>query len=76
METRILKKGKRRRFNRRFRRKMIAFAVICTFLTFVNWMITPGSWWVLWVVAGWGLDLLLNALYYFADCDEECNPEN
>lgn len=76
METMDIKTRKSRRFNRWFRRKLIAYAVVCSFLTFVNAMTSPHYWWVLWVVAGWGLNLLLNALYYLTDCDDTRNYDN
>lgn len=62
---------KRSRFTRWFSRKAITYLVICGFLTFVNWYTSPAYWWVVWVIAGWGLGLALSLLYYWAGCDDE-----
>ena len=76
METTNTKTPKSRRFNRWMRRKLIAYVTVCAFLTFVNVMTSPHYWWVVWVIAGWGLSLLLNTLYYYTDCDDERNYDN
>lgn len=44
-------------------REWMTFLVVCSFLTFLNRMTTPHYWWVAWVVAGWGLTLLLKSIF-------------
>lgn len=41
---------------------VLRYLVINAFLVFVNWMTTPHYWWVGWVIAGWGLGLVLNII--------------
>lgn len=67
---------KRRLFARWFYRRLTTYTVICTFLAFVNWQTSPHYWWVLWVIAGWGLGIVLSLLYYLFDCDDERNYRN
>lgn len=62
---------KRRRFAREFARQLIVWAVTCSFLAVVNWMTSPHYWWVLWVIAGWGLQLILSLAFYLFDDEEE-----
>lgn len=53
-------------------REWITYFVICSFLVFLNWMTSPHYWWVAWVIAGWGLNLLLKFLFRKFDlCDGE-----
>lgn len=42
------------------------YVVMCTFLSVMNYVLTPDYWWVLWVVAGWGLSLAMEliAIYF------------
>lgn len=63
--------ARRHRFARRFARQLIVWAVTCSFLAVVNWQTSPHYWWVLWVIAGWGLQLILSLAFYLFDCDEE-----
>ena len=46
---------KRRLFGRWFARRITTYVAVCAFLTFVNWYTSPHYWWVVWVMAGWGL---------------------
>lgn len=66
----------RRRSVRRLAKKIVTFVTVVAFLAFVNWQTTPGHWWVVWVIAGWGLALALSALFYLFDCEEEENKNN
>ena len=50
--------------------------MVCAFLAFVNWQTSPRYWWVLWVIAGWGLNIVLSLVWYLFDCDDECNYRN
>lgn len=67
---------KSRLFARWFSRKAITYVVVCSFLAFVNWYTSPHHWWVVWVIAGWGLGLALSLAYYLLDCDDERKYEN
>ena len=51
---------KRRLFGRWFARRITTYVAVCAFLTFVNWYTSPHYWWVVWVMAGWGLNLILS----------------
>ncbi len=66
----------RRRFARRLTRKIITFVAGIAFLAFVNWQTSPHYWWVLWVIAGWGLGLMLAVLFHLFDCDEDDDYNN
>ena len=76
MEITPANTGKRRLFARWFTRRLTTYAVICAFLALVNWHTSPHYWWVLWVVAGWGLNIVLSLIYHLFDCDEEENYRN
>lgn len=67
---------KRRRFARRFARRILSFTFVCAFLAFVNRYTTPGYWWVLWVMAGWGLSLALSLAFYLFDCAEDGDDDS
>lgn len=62
--------AKRRRFARGFARQVIIWAATCAFLAVVNRFTSPHYWWVLWVIGGWGLQLLLALLFYLFDLDD------
>ncbi|MBP6062075.1 hypothetical protein SDC9_65023 [bioreactor metagenome] len=38
---------------------IVKYLVVNVFLVFVNLMTTPNYLWVLWVIAGWGIGLIL-----------------
>lgn len=73
MEITSSKTDKRRLFARWFNRRLTTYAVVCTFLVFVNYQTSPHYWWVAWVAAGWGLSLALSLVHYLFDCDDERN---
>ena len=54
-------------------RRITTYLVVCAFLAFVNWQTSPHYWWVAWVAAGWGLNLVLSLVWYLTDCDDENN---
>ncbi|WP_295937118.1 2TM domain-containing protein [uncultured Alistipes sp.] len=62
---------KRRNIDRSLVRRLITYVVVCTFLVFVNWQTSPNYWWVLWVMAGWGLGIVLPLVMYLVGCDDE-----
>ena len=41
---------------------IVKYLVVNVFLVFVNLMTTPNYLWVLWVIAGWGIGLILTIL--------------
>ena len=63
METTRKIDAKAARRKRRLIREWITYAVICAFLAGVNALTTPHYWWVLWVMAGWGLGLILDLIF-------------
>ncbi len=67
--------AKRRRFIRPFAQQVIIWAVTCAFLAVVNRLTSPHYWWVLWVIGGWGLQLLLAFAFYLFDREEEETPQ-
>ncbi|MBP1613046.1 MAG: hypothetical protein H6Q13_494 [Bacteroidetes bacterium] len=50
------------RFSLHVTMSIVKYIVINVFLVVVNWLTTPHYWWVLWVIAGWGVGLSLNLL--------------
>lgn len=62
---------KRRLFNRWFIRRASNYVVTCLFLAVLNYQTSPHTWWVGWVAAGWGMQLLLSLIWRLTDCDQE-----
>lgn len=60
-----------RNFGCRYGRRLVSYVVICAFLTFVNWMTSLHDWWVLWVIAGWGVNILINVICSATGWDTE-----
>ena len=56
---------------RRLFRRITTYVAVCAFLAFVNWYTSPHYWWVVWVMAGWGLNLILSLVWYLTGCDED-----
>jgi hypothetical protein len=52
----ILGRRRRRLFNH-----LVPFLAVNAFLFLVNWLTTPGAWWCLFPLFGWGLLLLFHA---------------
>ncbi len=73
MELTNTPSDKRRLFGRWFARRITTYFVVCAFLAFVNWQTSPHYWWVAWVAAGWGLNLVLSLVWRLTDCDDENN---
>lgn len=77
METTRKIDAKAARRKRRLIREWITYAVICAFLAGVNALTTPHYWWVLWVMAGWGLGLILDLIFHLtklSDDDDAGDP--
>ncbi len=62
---------KRARRRRLIVRELLEFAVICSFLAFMNWWYTPQIWWSAWAAGGWGLAIVLKLIHIATDGDEE-----
>lgn len=62
METMIERLQKERLFWLEIKMDILRYVLVNAFLALVNWMTSPHYWWVLWVIAGWGLNLLLSVL--------------
>lgn len=62
METMIERLQKERLFWLEIKMDILRYVLVNAFLVLVNWMTSPHYWWVLWVIAGWGLNLLLSVL--------------
>ena len=76
MEITSVNTNKRRLFARRFSRRVTTCFAVCGFLAFVNWYTSPHYWWVVWVIAGWGLSILLSLIRYLFDQDDEDDCRN
>lgn len=63
-----------RKIPRRIVRQTSTFVLVCVFLTFVNCMTTPGHWWVVWVIAGWGLSLAVSLVHHWIGWDDDETP--
>lgn len=46
---------------------IVKYLVVNVFLVFVNLMTTPNYLWVLWVIAGWGIGLILTILTIYLE---------
>lgn len=45
--------------NRRIVKDVLIYIIVMLFLAFINYMLSPGYWWVVWPAAGWGLGLAI-----------------
>jgi len=52
----------KRKFMLELKMGILRYVLINAFLVFVNWVATPHNWWVLWVIACWGLGLAINMI--------------
>lgn len=64
METTVDKLQEERILQLQMRMAIVRYVVVNAFLVFVNWMTSPHYWWVIWVIAGWGIGLLLKLINY------------
>lgn len=62
MDTMIKRFQDERLFWLKIKMDVLRYVLVNAFLALVNWMTSPLYWWVLWVVAGWGLNLLLSII--------------
>lgn len=56
-----------RRFILSMKVRIMKYVLINAFLVFVNWMTGPQYWWVLWVIAGWGLGVVISSVSEYMD---------
>jgi hypothetical protein len=52
----------KRKFMLELKMGILRYMLVNAFLVFVNWTATPHNWWVLWVIAGWGLNLSIGLI--------------
>lgn len=53
-----------------------AISSFAFFLAVVNACVSPHVWWVLWIVAGWGVSLLLEGIDYLCFTNNECHERS
>ncbi|WP_321479336.1 2TM domain-containing protein [uncultured Bacteroides sp.] len=46
---------------------VVKYIVVNLFLFVVNWLTSPHYWWVLWIIAGWGIGLVLNLMSHYLE---------
>ena len=44
---------------------LIQFVVIVSALGFINYMTSPGHYWIVWVIIGWGAGIIAHGLSVF-----------
>lgn len=62
-----MKTMEKQKFMLTLKMSLLRYVLVCVFLAFVNWVATPSYWWVLWVIAGWGLGLSLNLINQYLE---------
>ena len=60
---------------RQFYQGLFAYIVVNAFLVFIWWMSGAGYPWFLWVIAGWGIGLVLNGVTVFVTPDSGARHE-
>lgn len=50
---------------KKFYANLLEFVVVIVLLALINWVLSPHYWWVLWVILGWGISILLDAIDAF-----------
>lgn len=50
---------------KKFYSELLEFAVVISVLALINLALSPQYWWVLWVILGWGISILLDAIDAF-----------
>ncbi|RHU29206.1 hypothetical protein DXD68_07070 [Parabacteroides sp. TM07-1AC] len=78
MEATVNSNKKNNSFPAQLKMNILRYIVICSFLAVVNYVTTPHYWWVLWVIAGWGINLILEIVCHYMikeEREEDC-PTN
>lgn len=78
MEATVNSNKKNNSFPAQLKINILRYIVICSFLAVVNYVTTPHYWWVLWVIAGWGINLILEIVCHYMikeEREEDC-PTN
>ncbi len=52
-----------------FRAHLMAYAIVNAGLALINFVTTPGDWWVQWPMFGWGIGLLAHGVTVYFDGD-------
>lgn len=64
MET-IEQNYNRKKALRQFYPSLLTYSVVMLFLVFINYIQSPGYWWVVWPAAGWGLGIAVRFINTF-----------
>lgn len=49
------------------------YVLVNAFLVLLNWITSPYYWWVIWVIAGWGLGLVIGLVSRYFRCKLDIN---
>jgi hypothetical protein len=50
---------------------IVTYLIVMTFLTVVNFITSPGYWWVIWPAMGWGLGLIISIVSRLLSMDQD-----
>lgn len=50
---------------KKFYGNLLSFCVFMPFIFFINWRTTPGYWWAVWPLLGWGIAMIISAVKLF-----------
>lgn len=62
---------RRERIRRGILLNITTYLVVIAFLAIINFMTSPGYWWVIWPALGWGLGLTLSIVSRFLSMDQD-----
>ena len=51
---------------RKFYEHLLSYVTVNALLAVLNYLTSPGHWWVIWVILGWGIGLVSHGLSVFA----------
>ena len=71
MEATVNSNKKNNSFPAQLKMNILRYIVICSFLAVVNYVTSPYYRWVLWVIAGWGINLGLEIASHYMIKEEE-----
>ena len=65
----------RRRQQSRIKNRILVnittYLIVMLFLAVVNFMTSPGYWWVIWPAMGWGLGLIISIVSRLLSIDQD-----